>query len=55
MASMMVVSRWQPGLPRALAMVANGLGSTMYGDGMVVAAKAGHVVCMSVTVLQRAR
>jgi hypothetical protein len=52
MASKMVVSRWQPGLPKALATAVGGLGMTMYRDGMVVAAKADHVVRMSVTLLQ---
>ena len=51
MANTMVGFRWWPGLSRALAMAVGGSSTTVYGDGVVVAAKAGHVVRVSITVL----
>ena len=51
MANTMVRSRWRPGLSRVLATAVDGSSTMVHGDGAVVAAKAGHVVRVSITVL----
>ena len=48
---MMVGSRLRSELSRALATAVGGSSTTVYGNGMVAAAKASHVVRVSITVL----